>query len=424
MTAGTTGAGQAGRGVPSGPAPGLRVLDLTTERAWLSGRLLADLGAVVTLVEPPGGHPARLDPRRAGEAKDRPNPAWAALNRGKRSATLDLRGENGRSLFLRLVAVADVVVESFDPGTLQAWGLGHDVLATVNPRVVLTSVTPFGQTGPYAGHAAAEIVVAATGGALWLNGDPDRPPVRITSDQYFHHAAAEAVVHTLVAVRHARRTGLGQHVDVSAQLATIRTLMNGVPGPYTDGSVIDRSTFGEPTPAYPYRGMFACRDGHVLATVPFGPGPAGYVAWLRDEGRLTPRLEGYSEERLRSPALATEDPEFPELLTGALAAYFRTETKAVLTREALERRLMVAPVNTVADLMTDEQLAARDYFRTVDVHGAGSVRVPGRWARLHGTPLRDDARLAAAGEDNETVWRDEAGLPERELRRLRDEEVI
>ncbi|TXK40296.1 hypothetical protein FR742_12425 [Nonomuraea sp. C10] len=125
-------------------------------------------------------------------------------------------------------------------------------LAAVNPRVVLAGVTPFGQTGPYARHAAGDLVVAATGGAVWLSGDPDRPPVRISSGQYFLHAAAEAVVHTLVAVRHARLTGRGQHVDVSAQLATIRSLMNAVPGPYTDGSVVDRASFGEPVPGLPY----------------------------------------------------------------------------------------------------------------------------------------------------------------------------
>ncbi|MFC5819053.1 CaiB/BaiF CoA transferase family protein [Nonomuraea harbinensis] len=383
---------------PPGALAGLRVLDLTTERAWLSGRVLADLGALVTLVEPPGGHPARS------------GPAWLAFNRGKRSVTLDLR--RGRDLVLRLVAAADVVVESYAPGTLQELGLGHDALAAVNPRVVLAGVTPFGQTGPYARHAAGDLVVAATGGAVWLSGDPDRPPVRISSDQYFLHAAAEAVVHTLVAVRHARLTGRGQHVDVSAQLATIRSLMNAVPGPYTDGSVVDRASFGEPVPGLPYRQLYACRDGHVLATVPLRPGPEGYLAWLRDEGHLTPGLE--------APA---EGPAFPELLAGALAAYFRTETKATLTRKALERRLMVAPVNTVADLMDDEQLAGRDYFRTVRA-GGETLRVPGTWARLSATPLAGGGHVAEAGADNETVWRDEAGLSALELRRHRDEGVI
>ncbi|MER6983392.1 CoA transferase, partial [Streptomyces carpinensis] len=380
-----TGAGTGGE-TRVGPVPGLRVLDLTTERAWLSGRILADLGAVVTLVEPPGGHPQRQD-RRAGAPPGRPNPTWPAFNRGKRSVTLDLTRPRGRELFLRLAATADVVVESFDPGTLQRWGLGHEALAAVNPRTVLTCVTPFGGTGPWAGHAAADLVLAAMGGAVWISGDPDRPPVRTSSDQYFLHAAAEAVVHTLVAVRHARRTGQGQQVTVSAQLAAVRTLMNAVPGPYTDGSAVDRSSFGEPTATQPWRGMFACRDGHILATVPFGPGPQGYVGWLRDEGCLTPRLAAYSDEQLRSATLATDDPAFPVLLSDALAAYFGTETKAVLTRKALARRLMVAPVNTVADLLADEQLADRGYFRTAELDDVGTVRVPGTWARLSGSPL-------------------------------------
>ncbi|MFI6995659.1 CaiB/BaiF CoA transferase family protein [Nonomuraea wenchangensis] len=402
----------------SGALAGLRVLDLTTERAWLSGRVLADLGAQVTLVEPPGGDPARLD-RRAGAPPGRPNPAWPAFNRGKRSVTLDLARPGARELFLRLARAADVVIESYERETLQGRGLGHAALSAVNPRLVLVSVTPFGRTGPYAGHAAADLVVAAMGGAVWTNGDLDRPPVRISSGQYFLHAAAEAVVHTLAAVRHARRTGRGQHVDVSAQLAAIRTLMNAVPGPYTDGSVVDRASFGAPVPGQPYRHLFGCRDGHVLATVPFGPGPAGYVAWLRDEGFLPPALAAYDAGRLGSPTLAADDPSFPGLLTGALAAYFLTETKAELTRKALARRLMVAPVNTVTDLMADEQLAARDYFLTT-----GDLRVPGVWARLPASPLAGGGHVAGPGADNETVWRDEAGLSAEELSRHRGEGTI
>ena len=207
---------------------GYSVLDLTVERGWLCGRLFADLGAEVIKVEPPGGDPGRAkglfaDPVRPHIEE---NLSWWFQNRGKSSVVLDLDDAADRGRLLELVDDADVVIESFAPGWLDARGVGREVLLARKPSLVVTSITPFGCTGPYADWSATDLTVAATTGELWLTGDVDRPPLRISSEQLFLHAGAEAAVHTLVALWHAQRTGDGQHVDVSAQLAGVRCLMN------------------------------------------------------------------------------------------------------------------------------------------------------------------------------------------------------
>jgi crotonobetainyl-CoA:carnitine CoA-transferase CaiB-like acyl-CoA transferase len=393
-----------------------RVLDLTTERSWLTGKLLADLGATVTKVEPPGGDPGRLRGPYAGNRAGPENSlAWWAYNRGKRSVTLALDTADGRELFLKLAAQADAVLESFRPGQLEEYGLGFAELAAARASLVLTRVTPFGQEGPYARFAASDLILAAIGGAAWMTGDSDRAPVRISTPQYFLHAAAEAAVHTLAALYHAAVTGAGQQIDVSAQLATVRTLMNAVPHPYTDGRVLERSTFGAPSAVVPYRSVYRCADGYVVASVTFGPGLAGYLAWLRaEDGGLPDFLEDLGEPG-RDPAPG-QPPEFAGRVSDVLAGFFAPRGKHRLAEQALDYRLMLVPVNTLADIRSDPQLAARGHFRDVSHDGRDPVAYPTTWAHLSRTPLADTPRAPAVGADNQAVWQGEAGLSDDEFR--------
>ena len=393
-----------------------RVLDLTTERSWLTGKLLADLGASVTKVEPPGGDPGRLHGPYAGDrAGAEESLAWWAYNRGKRSVTLALDTADGRDLLLRLAARADAVLESFRPGQLEDYGLGYDVLAAARPAVVLTRVSPFGQDGPYARFAASDLILAAIGGAAWMAGDADRAPVRISTPQYFLHAAAEAAVHTCAALYHAAATGQGQQIDVSAQLATVRTLMNAVPYPHTDGRVLERSTFGAPNAVVPYRSVYRCADGYVVASVTFGPGLAGYLAWLRAEGAELPGFLAGLADPGPNPA-PDQPPEFGDQVSDVLAGFFAPRGKHLLAEQALAYRLMLVPVNTLADIAADPQLAARNYFRAVEHDGRDPVPYPTTWAHLSRTPLAVTLRAPAVGADNDAVWLGEVGLGPAELR--------
>lgn len=188
-----------------------RVLGLTDGRAELAGHVLAGLGADVIKVEPPGGSPSRWEGQLAPDEPDGlASLRFHAYNRGKRSVVIDLDDDAGRADFLRLVASADVVVENAGAGVLAARGLGFDTLRDVNPTIVHTAISPFGQTGPYADHLATDLTLAAMGGAMALNGDSDRRPVRITVPQTWHHAAVESVVGTLVALERRRQTGEAQ----------------------------------------------------------------------------------------------------------------------------------------------------------------------------------------------------------------------
>lgn len=193
-----------------------RVLDLTNDWGFLCGRLLADLGADVIKIEKPGGDLARnIGPFY----HDIPHPEkslyWFFYNANKRGITLNIGTADGREIFRKLVKAADFVIESFPPGYIDEMGLGYSVLSEVNPRIIMTSITPFGQTGPYSKYTASDIVSMASCGWMYKCGDPDRPPVQMGSPQACLHGATQAVAGTLMAHYYREMTGEGQHVDAS-----------------------------------------------------------------------------------------------------------------------------------------------------------------------------------------------------------------
>ena len=203
-----------------------RVLDLTNERGHFAGKLLADLGADVIKVEPPGGDPSR---KRGPFVDDIPGPdrslRWLAWNTNKRSVTINLSDLTGPGQFLHLARSADIVLESFAPGRMDEVGLGYDALCKVNPGLILVSISPFGQTGPYRDYQATDIVSWAMSGNMSITGESSRPPAHVSDDcQSLLHAGGDAVIGALIALTQRGRTGRGQHVDLSIQEATARGL--------------------------------------------------------------------------------------------------------------------------------------------------------------------------------------------------------
>jgi len=386
-----------------------RILDLTTYRGWLAGRMLADLGATVIKLEPPGGDPGRGIGPFAGDVPDPEGAlAWWAYNRGKQSATVDLASPEGRERFLSLVAGADAVIESFEPGQMEAWGLGLDDLLAVNPGIVFTRITAFGQTGPYAGHAASDLTVTAAGGAAWIaSSDEDRAPVRITAPQSFLHASAEAALHTAVGLFHAAETGEGQQFDVSAQLAVVRTLLDALMHAYTDGVMIRRERLGKPSPYSPFTQLFECADGLVIAFT--GGSLAQYRAWAREEGDSIPDFfEAISDEELkaRGVALVMASAELRTGLAAWLETFFAKRTRHALVTGGMKRHLIIAGVNTVGDILEDEQLAARGYYQLVSHPGwQKPTRLPSVWAHLSRTPLLETPAAPRVGEHDAAVWK-------------------
>ncbi|MEA3214097.1 MAG: hypothetical protein QOJ19_253 [Acidimicrobiia bacterium] len=385
-----------------------RVLDLTDERGWMCGKVLADLGAEVISVEPPGGHPDRLRPPFAAtSATQDPNTSlnWWFQGRGKRSVELDLEDPRQRERFLQLLEGADILLESHDPGWLEARGLGPDQLQARNPQLVITSITAFGRTGPKAHWAASDLTIAASSGLMWLTGDPDRAPLRLSLPQLFRHAGVEAAVHTLIALTHAQRTGQGQHVDVSAQCAGIRTLMNAQAFHLLEGHQLGRQGPYSSHSAARFRFMIQCADGWVTA-VPVGgalgaPMMRYLFDWAEREGVADPTVK---DRDFAHTDFSQEPPEFYQAVNRTLEDLFAKHTKAELYEAAITHGLLVAPANTVADLRNDVQLAARGYFVPVaDGPNGETHHQPGAWVQLGATPVTADNRAPSVGEHSKTI---------------------
>ena len=304
------------------------------------------------------------------------------------------------------------MLESFDPGWLEARDLGPERLGFANPQLVVTSITPFGRTGPKAGWSASDLVVAAGAGLMWLTGDPDRAPVRISVPQLFRHASVEAAANSLIALFHAQRSGRGQHVDVSAQCAGIRTLMNASAFHLLEGFDLQRMGGFASYSHARFRMIIPCADGFVTM-LPIGGVLGGAMmrhlfSWAGREGVADPTV---ADRDFAAIDFSQESAEFFDAVSATLVALFARYTKAELYQAAIEHHLLLAPVTTVADLENDEQLAARGFFVPVEQRDRGPIRQVGAWARLSGTPLASPRRAPTIGEHDAQLAAEPARRP-------------
>ena len=415
-----------------GPLAPYRVLDLSNELGQLAGRMLADLGADVIKVEPPGGDASRwIGPFYHDEPDPERSLHWWTFNSSKRGITLDVGNAQGRDLFLELVRNADFVLETYAPGMLAELGLGYERLAEANPRIVLTSITPFGQEGPYAGWKATDLIGAAMGGLMWLCGDPEQPPLRPTVSQAYAQASVQAVVGTLTANFHRTRTGEGQHVDQSMQEAVTFTqdnatttwdlsgLNNGRPG---NGRMVNGQISG--------RYIYEAADGYVAAVSYgglYGPGSRLVVEWLDSYGMADDLTEPEWQEKLGD--MTGFRPGFngaeSEHLIDVLTAFCKTLPRAQLVEEAQAIGAGWAVVNSPKDLAENEHLLARDFWQEVRHPELNeSFRYPGPWARLSETPLRAPQRAPRIGEHNDEVYFGLLQLDPERFRELSEAGVI
>jgi crotonobetainyl-CoA:carnitine CoA-transferase CaiB-like acyl-CoA transferase len=392
------------------PLHGLRALDLTDPLGYLCGRVLADLGVDVIKVEPPGGDPGRALAPRWRDASGREHGLyWYAANGGKRGVTLALGAPEAPRLLAALAARVDFVLESFPPDSPEAALVAG--IAAARPRLVHTSITPFGDRPPGRHLHADDVVIAAMGGAMYLCGDADRPPLRLPLWQAFCHAGAEAATGTLLAHLARARRGRGQRVVVNAQAAMVWTLMNAQAFPVFHGDSPRRNGPYVGSQGVRRRLVFPCADGHVsllLLGAQGAPSTRALMGWMEEHGMLPAWLRAWPWEQWEpgwamriSPEAQAEMVRIEE----AVADFLRTRTKAEVYREGVRRRILVAPVATVADVVADRQLAAREYFRPVDDPVLGRrVHWPGPFARLSATPLAEPRRAPEPGEHNAEVY--------------------
>ncbi len=363
-----------------------RVLDLTDDRGHAAGFLLAQLGADVVAVEPPGGQRARHQAPWAGDTPDpeRSLNHWA-YNRGKRSVVL----EHDEQL-TELALGADVLIEcGAVPVDLAA-------LRAANPALVTVSLTPFGGDGPKADWIGTDLTINAAAGEMSLNGYVDRAPVRISAPQIWVNAAAEAACAALVALTDRQRTGLGQHVDVSAQEAMMLTGQGWLAPALCDNPPARRSGGGlELLGLVRFRFVYECRDGHMTLTflpgVLVGSFTNRLLAWVRSEGLLPDDLAAVDWVDLLEGRELTEVADIALRTSECVAAAFARYTKAELFAMARRDKYLLVPVTTPADVLASEQYAARGFWDEVTIDGAegsgtgGAVRFPGPWA--HATPV-------------------------------------
>jgi crotonobetainyl-CoA:carnitine CoA-transferase CaiB-like acyl-CoA transferase len=386
---------------------GIRVLDLATPAAEIAGRVFADLGAEVIKIEPPGGCASRRTPpfERGKEGDLEGSLYWRAFGLGKRSVVLDLERADERARFLALVRGADVLIESFTPGTLDALGLGYAALSRENESLLHVSVTPFGQSGPFASGPASDLTLAAAGGLLNLQGDRDRPPVPVGWPETSHHGAVQAAADAILALFERRRTGLGQHLDSSMQAAVVWTLLFATGHSTLYGEDIPGwgEKRGDPPPqllpGLVIPNMARCQDGFVAMTLVLGEvGARSFGSLMRfaaEHGGLDPDIaERDWSQWLQLLGAGKLTPGDIARGFDQLVAFLGTRTKAELHERSVKDRWLIAPALSAADLLEDPQLAARDYWVRV-----GDTLHPGAFAKFSKTPIRIEAPAPRLGAD-------------------------
>jgi crotonobetainyl-CoA:carnitine CoA-transferase CaiB-like acyl-CoA transferase len=371
-----------------------RVLDLTDESGLLCGQILADLGADVIQIEPRDGSSARrVGPWRGGERGRERSLFWAAYARNKRGLALDLSDTADREVLRRLAAGADFLIESERPGRMAELGLGFDDLSRIQPGLVYVSITPFGRLGPKARWLGTDLTQVAAGGFAYLSGDADGAPTRVRVPQAHAQAGADAAIGALIAHAERKRTGRGQHVDVSAQqsvtLANMFRTLDEAVGMAPAQRVAGGLQAGGVLVPIRHR----TRDGWVTLGPAVLPSTGHFMkrllAWVAEEGFCDPaRVEedwGTFGIRLGARQLP-EDAYDP--VKRDLDRFFATKTNEELMRAAVERKLLLAPVLGLDEIIESDQLAERGYPVSVGREDGPADRHPGPFAKFGASPIR------------------------------------
>ncbi|MBT5773989.1 MAG: CoA transferase [Dehalococcoidia bacterium] len=399
---------------------GIKVVDFTTDVAGPNcTKLLADFGADVVKVEPPEGDPARNVPPFVADIPgvDR-SLLFLHLNTNKRSITVDRTTARGQQLLRTLIADADVVVEDADPGDMATVGLDYDSLATNQPNLVYASITPWGQTGPYARMKlrSSELILQAMGGPVIQTGAADREPIKLGGNVALMQAGIVAAYGIVAAVLRAEAGGGGDYIDVSIYETQAGTrdrrttyltsyAYQGSPGKRVAGTGL--SLVG---------GVRPCADGYVNLLV-LGPARTNQFVDMIGRPDLTddPRM-------LESPT--TIDPAFAEDIQASFLGWLMQHNKQEIVAEAQSRGILAGAVNTPADLVADPHYRERGVWETVDHPETGPVEYPGRPFKLSATPRPTATAAPHLGQHNAEVLAERCAVDPSELPALRAAGVI
>ena len=393
---------------------GIRILDLSE---YISGsycaKLLGSFGADVIKVERPGhGDPAR----HAGPfLNDKPHPERSALflylNTNKKSITLNIYESAGVTILKKLAQKSDVVIENFAPGTLAEVGLSYNALEAVNPKIIMASITDFGQTGPYRNYKGGRLAGYALGGYAYINGDPDREPLSGGGDQPAYQGGLHAYAGVMAALLHREITGAGQYIDISI-MECMTSLHQFTINRYAYSGMIQKRIgnkymFSHPIALYP------CKDGYI-SICPSAEDQAERMLIMMDMLNLLkdPRFQTGFHRLVHS-----------EEFDAIIKPWFMERTRKEIIELFQEFRVPAAYVNNMEDLLSDPQYNARNFWTQIDHPEAGKHPYPQAPFKMSETPAKIK-RAPLLGEHNEEIYCGELGISKEEVEKLRTKLII
>jgi crotonobetainyl-CoA:carnitine CoA-transferase CaiB-like acyl-CoA transferase len=399
--------------IATGPLVGYRVLDLGGPLSLHCTKLLADMGADVIKVESPSGDESRrIPPFKDDTPHSEQSLYFLHFNTNKRGITLDVEKPDGRAILLELCNKADVVIETFRPSRAKELRLTYPDLSAGNPRLIVASITPFGQNGPWRDYKANDMAGIALGNLLYLAGEPGEPPLQPPGEIAYGMASTYGAFGIAVALYHRLESGKGQHIDVSMHECAGHIAGYFIPNyGYTGAKPARASRKGEETDLYdPYQ----TKNGYARIFIIPVEQWRRLVDWMgRPASIAGPEFEKMSYRR-----------QHPDIVVGAIAEFCSRHTKEELYEEGQKRRIAVTPINTAGEFIEMEQTKARELFVDMEHPVIGKYKQFGVVPRLMDSPGGIYRPAPLLGEHNREIYLDDLGMNNDDLVALRSEGVI
>lgn len=400
------------------PLEGIRVIDLTRIYAGpYCSMLFADMGAEVIKVEPPEGELIRDNPPMVKQGEGGPNDRsrsgyFLALNRNKYGITLNLKHPRALQIFKDLVKIGDIVLENYAPGVMKRLGIDYPVLREINPRIIMCSISGFGQTGPYSERMAFDVISQAMGGLMSITGQPGNPPTRVGTSLGDVNASVHAAYAIMTALYYREKTGVGQYVDVS-MLETMVAILEGAIVRWTIGKEL-LTPIGSHNPHEAPMAAFRCKDGYIIiATV-------GDEHWQRF-CRAVHRPDWAADPEYRTKRQRWEKKYIlQEEIEKITTRYTIKEVGEMMDRE----RVANSPIFNIKQVVEDPHLEDRGYFVEVEHPVIGRAKIPGIPFKLSETPGSVERPSPLVGEHNEFILGKYLNIDKEELKKLKEEGAI
>lgn len=398
----------------------LRVLEISAPETMLAGRIVADLGADVIVIEPPAGSIARrLEPFLDDIPGIERSLTWAAMNRNKRGITLDLASGDGRAIFTELAKNFDVIFQGAGPSGITPL---DDI--RLSEKIVRCTISAFARSGPKSDYAASDIVIMAASGTPAMTGDADRPPLFFPVPQSIMEAGAEAAIAALAAVAARDRDGAGQDAEVSARIAAMMSAMSTPLNAGSGNREMTRSIAGGTIAGVKVPSIYQCADGYVLVTVAafgpaFGPMTARLAKWAADEGHLAREIADVNWITFPADlAKQKSSPAHLEALVAGVRALCLGKTKAQIAAAARAMGLLASPVMDMKDIAESAQYRGRGLWAPTTLIDGRAIDDPARFAQFSNFSIEIKRPAPALSQHTAEILEAELRLSRAEIQAL------